>query len=68
MMEKLSLTLPRAVFGLGCDPDNQQAVEKLLQLKQRPVEKGLILIAASYEQLRSYIAVDEISELQERGC
>ena len=53
-----------AVFGLGCDPDNQQAVEELLQLKQRPVEKGLILIAASYEQLRPYIAVDEISELQ----
>ncbi|WP_241575376.1 L-threonylcarbamoyladenylate synthase [Rosenbergiella nectarea] len=55
-----------AVFGLGCDPDNQQAVEKLLQLKQRPVEKGLILIAASYEQLRPYIAVKEISELQEK--
>lgn len=55
-----------AVFGLGCDPDNQQAVEKLLLLKQRPVEKGLILIASSYEQLRPYIAVNEISELQEK--
>ena len=34
-----------AVYGLGCDPDNQQAVERLLDIKQRPVEKGLILIA-----------------------
>ena len=29
-----------AVFGLGCDPDDQAAVEKLLAIKQRPVEKG----------------------------
>lgn len=35
-----------AVFGLGCDPFNQQAVLQLLALKQRAVEKGLILVAA----------------------
>ena len=34
-----------AVMGIGCDPDNELAVHKLLQLKQRPVEKGMILIA-----------------------
>ncbi|AWH88488.1 L-threonylcarbamoyladenylate synthase type 1 TsaC [Limnobaculum parvum] len=44
-----------AVFGLGCDPDVQSAVEYLLQLKQRSWEKGLILIAANYEQLQPYI-------------
>jgi L-threonylcarbamoyladenylate synthase len=44
-----------AVFGLGCDPDNQQAVEKLLFIKQRPVEKGLILLAANYSQLLPYV-------------
>ena len=49
-----------AVFGLGCDPDNRQAVTKLLAIKNRPVEKGLILIAASWEQLLPYIAVSEI--------
>ncbi len=49
-----------AVFGLGCDPDNGQAVAKLLAIKNRPVEKGLILIAASWEQLQPYIAVSEI--------
>ncbi len=36
------------VFGLGCDPDNQTAMQRLLAIKQRPVEKGVILIAASY--------------------
>lgn len=31
-----------AVFGLGCNPNSESAVQKLLVLKQRPVEKGLI--------------------------
>lgn len=44
-----------AVFGLGCDPDSESAVQALLQLKQRSWEKGLILIAAGFEQLEPYI-------------
>ena len=44
-----------AVYGLGCDPMNYDAVEKLLLLKHRPWQKGLILIAASIEQLQPYI-------------
>ena len=44
-----------SVFGLGCDPQNHIAVMSLLQLKKRPANKGLILIAASIEQLQPYI-------------
>jgi len=44
-----------SVFGLGCDPLNPHAVHRLLQLKQRPLHKGLILIAADYDQLRPFI-------------
>jgi L-threonylcarbamoyladenylate synthase len=44
-----------AVWGLGCDPFNQQAVLKLLALKQRPMAKGLILIAAIVEQVEPYL-------------
>jgi len=44
-----------AVFGLGCDPTNQAAVEKLLSIKQRPIEKGLILLAANYSQLLPFV-------------
>lgn len=44
-----------AVFGLGCDPDNNTAIEKLLQLKQRNKNKGLILIAGNYSQLLPYV-------------
>lgn len=39
-----------AVWGLGCDPWNDEAVERLLVLKDRPVHKGLILVAADIEQ------------------
>jgi L-threonylcarbamoyladenylate synthase len=40
-----------AVWGLSCDPDNPRAVQRLLRLKDRPVSKGLILVAASESQL-----------------
>lgn len=49
-----------AVFGLGCDPGNQQAVERLLALKGRPVEKGLILIAGDITQLQQWIDLDRL--------
>ncbi|NLY57025.1 MAG: L-threonylcarbamoyladenylate synthase [Gammaproteobacteria bacterium] len=39
-----------AVWGLGCHPFHGAAVERLLQLKQRPVEKGLILVAGDIQQ------------------
>lgn len=45
-----------AVFGLGCDPRNQAALKRLLQLKSRDTEKGLILIAASYKQLKPFLS------------
>lgn len=44
------------VWGLGCDPANQEAVYRLLKLKSRPVEKGLILVADSVERLGPYFA------------
>ncbi|MFB9886134.1 L-threonylcarbamoyladenylate synthase [Balneatrix alpica] len=40
-----------AVWGLGCDPWNPQAFQRLLALKQRPPEKGVILVAASMAQI-----------------
>lgn len=44
-----------AVYGLGCDPFNEQAVKRLLAIKQRPIDKGLILIASSWEQLKDLV-------------
>lgn len=55
------------VFGLGCDPDKPVAIEQLLAIKQRSKEKGLILIAANFEQLAPYVDLSTIdSERQEQ--
>jgi len=47
-----------AVYGLGCDPWDEQAVQRLLQLKRRPQNKGLIVVAADVSQLYSLINFD----------
>jgi L-threonylcarbamoyladenylate synthase len=44
-----------AVYGLGCDPLNRDAVTRLFALKQRPAEQGLLLIAAEFAQVENYI-------------
>lgn len=44
-----------AVFGLGCDPANKDAVMRLLALKRRPADKGLILIASDWQQLQPWL-------------
>ena len=54
-----------AVYGLGCDPLNGNTVEQLLTIKQRPVEKGLILIASSFDQLSPYLEVSNNNHLQQ---
>jgi L-threonylcarbamoyladenylate synthase len=40
-----------SVWGLSCDPWSWEAVQRLLALKQRPVDKGVILVAADMDQL-----------------
>ncbi|QKZ02284.1 MULTISPECIES: L-threonylcarbamoyladenylate synthase [Pseudomonas] len=39
-----------AVWGLGCDPWDEEAVYRLLAIKSRPVDKGLILVADNIRQ------------------
>ena len=51
-----------AVWGLGCDPRNEAAVLRLLQIKQRDIGKGLILIAAQVEDLKPYVDFGALPE------
>lgn len=53
-----------AVWGLGCDPFDQAAVTRLLALKQRAVDKGLILIAADASQLDGLVDWDALTGQQ----
>ena len=55
-----------AVWGLGCDPWNPEAVNRILELKQRPVEKGLIMVAGSVDQIR--FLLDPLPEEQQQNA
>jgi len=44
-----------AVWGVGCDPFNRDAVVRLLAIKERPMHKGLILIAAEVGQVLPWL-------------
>lgn len=45
-----------AVWGLGCDPFNREAVEHLLDIKRRPMHKGLVLVAGEVAQIEPLLA------------
>jgi len=49
-----------SVFGLSCHPLSFNAVSKILALKHRSADKGLILVASSVEQLHPFIEDPEI--------
>ena len=56
-----------AVWGLGCDPFNESAVDKILRLKIRSIDKGLILVASDishFDQLLAPLTEDKISLLE----
>lgn len=47
------------VFGLGCLPDDERALQRLLDIKRRDAGKGLILIAADAQQFDGWIDLPE---------
>ena len=53
------------VWGLGCLPEDSEAVTRLLALKGRPWQKGLILVASNIDQIKPYVEGLSDSELME---
>ncbi|MUV13321.1 L-threonylcarbamoyladenylate synthase [Noviluteimonas gilva] len=49
-----------AVWGLGCNPFDEAAVLRLLAIKQRPVDKGVILVASDLAQFDDLLAWDQL--------
>lgn len=41
-------------YGLGCDPRDKAAVQRIVQIKRRQLDQGVILIAANTEQINQY--------------
>ncbi len=46
-------------FGLGCDPHNETAVRRILQLKKRSWTRGLIVIADRVARLRGLVSLSD---------
>ena len=44
------------IWGLGCDATNAAAVQKLIQLKGKPNNKGLIVLLANERDVLQYVA------------
>lgn len=42
-------------FGLGCDPKNRKAVNKIIKIKKRSRNKNFILIGSSMKHFSSFI-------------
>lgn len=45
-----------SVWGIGCDPFNKEAVLQLLALKNRPIEKGMIVVTDSAQRIAPLLA------------
>jgi L-threonylcarbamoyladenylate synthase len=55
-----------AVWGLGCDPRDDDAIARILELKDRPWQKGLVMVASSLEQLHDWIkplSADDLNQI-----
>ncbi len=52
-----------AIYGLGCNPDNQTALQGVVDLKARASNKGLILVASQWSQLEPFVQPTDQSVL-----
>ena len=48
-----------SVFGLGCDPSNEQAILKIMEIKKRKLEMGLILLTPSLEIVSDWVNMND---------
>lgn len=49
------------VWGVGCDATNEQAVQKVFDIKHRPSSKSMIILVADANQITFYADVPEVA-------
>jgi L-threonylcarbamoyladenylate synthase len=49
------------VWGIGCDATNEDAVNKIIQLKQRPQHKSFVVLVAEESDILRYTASPDLS-------
>lgn len=50
------------IYGLGCNPYDQDAVARLNSIKQRPAHKQFILLAANIDQVKPFVVINKEQE------
>ncbi len=43
------------IWGLGCDATNEEACQRILEIKKRPENKSFVLLADSFQMIEKYI-------------
>lgn len=51
-----------SVFGLGCDPDSELALSKLLKIKKRSSSKGMLVVSHDFSLVTKYINFTQVNE------
>ena len=46
------------IYGLGCDAENKDSVEKIKKIKRRDIDKPLSVIAPSIEWIKENLTID----------
>ncbi|HRI21118.1 MAG TPA: L-threonylcarbamoyladenylate synthase [Panacibacter sp.] len=49
------------IWGIGCDATNEKAVEKIIELKQRPALKSFVVLVASERDVLQYTASPDLA-------
>lgn len=49
------------IWGIGCDATNAQAIEKIYSIKQRDINKSMLILCSSLGQVKEY--VDSIPDI-----
>ncbi len=52
------------VWGIGCDATNESAVNRIHELKKRPVHKGMIVLLAQERELLQFVAAPDMEVFQ----
>ncbi|MBS83059.1 MAG: threonylcarbamoyl-AMP synthase [Gammaproteobacteria bacterium] len=58
---KIILYPTEAVYGLGCDPFNENAVNKIYKIKKRPMDKKMIIIGSKLEHFDHLIDLEKLN-------
>jgi len=61
---KVIITPTESVFGLSCDPKNINAVFKIIKIKKRLINKGMIIVAGEVNQFDNYINWNGLTKSQ----